>query len=262
MATGKRAEMELKRMGTKNMKLVSTSRHKVYSDGLFYLKEARSNENAHEIVLEYTVQKALGKNVKLYPGPPVSLLSPNFGKQVTSLDEDIVYKQAHALIETQNINRGTIDEVSLLAPNMNEIRGQIVERMEDRVDLGTVPASLLSLIPPELETVHVPLTLVHADPRPENWVISPEGELVLIDWESACLAPWEFGLASLVSHTVEYGNPELVKVILEQVERTARIDHSLYEWSMKLRAVSVASWYYYDEGKKSGDKWVSELRLG
>lgn len=242
-----------------NMQLISSSRHQVYSDGVYFLKSARNNENAHEIVLEYSVQKALGQNVKLFPGPPVSLLTPNLGKQVTELNSETVRKQSQRISTMKDLDKNTLQEISELAPNINSIRNSIKKRIFERISESKVPESLLNFIPKELDMNKFDLTLVHADPRPENWVINDSGDLVMIDWESACFAPWEFGLASLASHTIEYDHPELVSEIFNEIEKDNRIDYSLYEWSMKLRAVSVASWYYYDEGKASGDWWFKQI---
>lgn len=244
---------------TNNMTLVSESRHKVFTDGQNFMKQARNNENAHEIVLEYSVQKALGQNVKLLPGPPVSLLTPNLGNQIVELNKGIVRKQTNKIFELKSLDKNILKEIAELAPNINSIRSSIKRRIHERIAEDKVPESLLKFVPKELDLSKFNLTLVHADPRPENWVVSDSGEILMIDWESACFAPWEFGLASLASHTIEYDHPELVSEIFNEIEKDNRVDYSLYEWSMKLRAVSVASWYYYDEGKASGDWWLKQI---
>lgn len=246
-------------LNKKKTQLVSDSRHKVFTDGQYFLKQARSNDNAHEIVLEYSVQKALGQNVQLFPGPPVAVLTPKLGTQIRKLNSTTVRKQANVVQSMKNLDKEILKDIAQLAPNINTIRENIVERMKTRIDESKVPEKLLNLIPKELELDKFDLTLVHADPRPENWVENDNGALVLIDWESACFAPWEFGLASLVSHTIEYGYPQLVSEIIDEVSKNTTLDYSLYEWSMKLRAVSVASWYYFDEGEKSGDDWYRKI---
>jgi len=241
------------------MVLVSANRHKVFTNGEKYLKQARSNENAHEIVLEYSVQKALGQNVQLFPGPPVAVLTPKLGTQLTKLNSETVRKQANVVQSMKNLDKEILEDIAKLAPDINTIRTNIKNRMATRIAEGKVPEKLLNLIPKELELDKFDLTLVHADPRPENWVKNNKDELTLIDWESACFAPWEFGLASLVSHTIEYGYPQLVSEIIDEASRTTTIDYSLYEWSMKLRAASVSSWYYFDEGEESGNKWYQKI---
>lgn len=242
-----------------NLPLISKSHHKVYSDGDVFLKKARSDEGSSEIVLEYSVQKLLGFEAKLIPGPPVSLLTPNYGEQLTSLNESIVRESVRTMFQISETTRVNLKELEGIAPTVNDFRDKVERKIAWRVSEGRNPVKLFKILPETLEIETDSLVLCHCDPRPENWLVNSDGQLVLIDWESAVLAPWEFAVVSYASYVYEYGNPELISAVFEEALKIGPLNKDVVLWAAALRRVSVCSWYYDDEGFMVGDTWLKGL---
>lgn len=242
--------------------LVSNSHHNVYSDGSLFLKRSRSDEGSTEIVLEYVVQKALNRDAVLLPGPPVSLLTPRYGKPLGEYQESDEFgrRAVHTIAQTIDSTRSSLSELSSLAPDANTLRTKVERRIAQRLAQGKNPVELFDLLPDPLDLGSVNLVLTHGDPRPENWLRSSDGSLLLIDWESAILAPWEFAITSFISYMVESGQSHLVKPIMDEAESIKSLDGRLLSWSADLRSTSVLSWYLYDEGFESGQEWMKTMR--
>jgi thiamine kinase-like enzyme len=242
-----------------SLPLISKSHHKVYSDGDVFLKKARSDEGSSEIVLEYSVQKLLGFESKLIPGPPVSLLTANYGDQLTSLTEDIVRESVRTMFQISETTKVNLKELEGIAPTVNDFRDKVERKIAWRVSEGRNPVKLFKILPEILEIESESLVLCHCDPRPENWLVNSDGHLVLIDWESAVLAPWEFAVVSYASYVYEYGNAELLFAVFEEALKIGPLKKDIVLWSAALRRVSVCSWYFDDEGFKVGDSWLKGL---
>lgn len=239
-----------------SLKIVSESHHTVYSDGEVFFKQARSDEAASEIVLEYTVQKILGFESRLIPGPPVSLLTPNYGAQLTGLDSKIVRESVQTMYKTSQVKSEDMLELKSLAPTVNDFRDKVESKLAWRVANKKNPTKLFKILPEEENFNEDSLVLCHCDPRPENWLRNDNDELILIDWESAVLAPWEFAVASYASYVYEYGRPDLLEDVFDEAKKIKTLDLDILQWSAELRRVSVCSWYYDDEGYESGDAWL------
>lgn len=242
-----------------SLPLISQSHHKVYSDGEVFLKKARSDQGSSEIVLEYSVQKLLGFESKLIPGPPVSLLTANYGEQLTSLNASIVRESVRTMFQISETTRVNLKELEGIAPTVNDFRDKVERKIEWRVSEGRNPVKLFKILPETLEIDAESLVLCHCDPRPENWLVNSDGQLILIDWESAVLAPWEFAVVSYASYVYEYGNPELLFAVFEEALKIGPLNKDVVLWAAALRRVSVCSWYYDDEGFKVGDNWLKGL---
>lgn len=242
-----------------SLPLISQSHHKVYSDGTVFLKKSRSDQGSSEIVLEYSVQKLLGIESKLIPGPPVSLLTPNYGVQLTSLNETIVRESVRTMFQISETTRVNLNELEGIAPTVNHFRDKVERKIAWRVSEGRNPVKLFKILPEALEIDTELLVLCHCDPRPENWLINDENQLLLIDWESAVLAPWEFAVVSYASYVYEYGNPELVAIVFEEALKIGPLNKDIVLWAAALRRASVCSWYYDDEGSQVGDQWLHGL---
>lgn len=241
------------------MPMISQSHHSVFSDGEVFLKKARDNGGSSEIVLEYTVQKSLGIESALIPGPPVSLLTPNYGEQLTSLNESIVREAVRVMNEIAVNTKKDIEDLSSIAPSVNDFREKVERKIAWRVSEGRNPAKLFSFLPEMREFDEDSYVLCHCDPRPENWLRDESGKLILIDWESAVIAPWEFAVVSFASYVYEYGNPELLPAIFDEALKFRKLDPSIVEWSAALRRISVCSWYFDDEGEEVGNNWMRGL---
>ena len=242
-----------------SLPLISQSHHKVYSDGRVFLKKARSDQGSSEIVLEYSVQKLLGFDAKLIPGPPVSLLTPNYGMQLTILNENVVRESVRTMFQISETTKVNLKELEGIAPTVNEFRDKVERKIAWRVSEGRNPVKLFKILPEILEIDSESLVLCHCDPRPENWLIDGDNKLILIDWESAVLAPWEFAVVSYASYVYEYGNPELLFAVFDEALKIGPLNKDVVLWSAALRRVSVCSWYYDDEGFKVGDNWLKGL---
>jgi len=238
--------------------LVSESHHSVYSDNEVFFKQARSDTAASEIVLEYTVQKILGFDSRLIPGPPVSLLTPNYGVQLTGLDEATVRESVRVMFTTSQVSADDLNELKSLAPTVNDFRDKVESKIAWRVSQKKNPVKLFKILPESLNFNEESLVLCHCDPRPENWLRNNDGNLLLIDWESAVLAPWEFAVASYASYVFEFGNPELLEAVFDEAMKIKALNMGVLEWSAALRRASVCSWYYDDEGFESGDHWLKD----
>ena len=241
--------------------LVSHSHHNVYSDGDMFLKRSRSDEGSPEIVLEYVVQKALGRDAALLPGPPVSLLTPRYGNPLGVYHRSEAFGRGavRAIVDIADSTRSSLGELASLAPDANTLRTKVERRIAQRLSQGRNPVSLFDCLPDPLDLSAADLILAHGDPRPENWIRSSDGSLVLIDWESAILAPWEFAVTSFISYMVESGQSHLVEPIMDEAKSIKPLDKSLLSWSADLRSTSVVSWYLYDEGLESGNKWMKTM---
>lgn len=242
-----------------SLPLISQSHHKVYSDGEVFLKKARSDEGSSEIVLEYSVQKLLGFESKLIPGPPVSLLTENYGEQLTSLNESVVRESVRTMFQISETSKVNLKELEGIAPTVNQFRDKVERKIAWRVSEGRNPVKLFKILPETLDIESAAFVLCHCDPRPENWLINGDNKLILIDWESAVLAPWEFAVVSYASYVYEYGNPELISIIFEEALKIGPLNKDIVLWSAALRRVAVCSWYYDDEGSKIGDNWLKGL---
>lgn len=242
-----------------SLPLISQSHHKVYSDSEVFLKKARSDEGSSEIVLEYSVQKLLGFESKLIPGPPVSLLTSNYGEQLTSLSESIVRESVRTMFQISETTKVNLKELEGIAPTVNQFRDKVERKIAWRVSEGRNPVKLFKILPEALEIESESFVLCHCDPRPENWLIDGDNKLILIDWESAVLAPWEFAVVSYASYVYEYGNPELISAIFEEALKIGPLNKDIVLWAAALRRVAVCSWYFDDEGLKVGDSWLKGL---
>lgn len=242
-----------------SLPLISQSHHKVYSDGNVFLKKARSDQGSSEIVLEYSVQKLLGFDAKLIPGPPVSLLTPNYGVQLNYLSETVVRESVRTMFQISETTKVSLKELEGIAPTVNEFRDKVERKIAWRVSEGRNPVKLFKILPEVLEVDSDSLVLCHCDPRPENWLIDAANKLLLIDWESAVLAPWEFAVVSYASYVYEYGNPELLAAVFDEALKIKPLNKDIVLWAAALRRVSVCSWYYDDEGAQVGDHWLKGL---
>lgn len=238
-----------------SMPLISKSHHKVYSDGNVFLKSSRSVDASSEIVLEYTVGRALGREAKLLPGPPVSVLTPKYGVAITELSEASVRDMVRYLCGLSGFSGDSLRIFENLAPDFNDVLRIGREKVASRVEAGLVDKSVLDMM-----VVSIPRddswVLSHGDPRSANWIIEPDSKVSLIDWESAVIAPIEFSIAALATYVYEDGRADLVDYIFDEACKHVSLDSDLVSDVLRFRIALMVSWYYAFEGIVSGNTWL------
>lgn len=243
------------------MPLISNSNHRVYSDGNVFYKRSRSDQSASNIVLEAQVNEILGLESKLVPGPPVSILSERLGQSLryNEIRESFVREAIRVMADNHYLSDTKTSHIASLAPSWNNFRDSMEEKIRYRINSQQNPELLLNILPQRITCSKYNLGLVHSDPRPANWLRRDDGTLILIDWESAVIAPWEFAVVSFASYLFEYGRSDLAFFALEEAHENHSMNTRLLEWSANYRTAATSSWYFANEGFDSGMKWVNKM---
>lgn len=241
--------------------LISNSNHRVYSDGQVFYKRSRDDRSASKIVLEAKVNEMLGRKSELLPGPPVSLVTERLGSPLTNKDlrESFVRESVRVMFDSHFLPRNKVEVIKNLVPSVNDMREEIEGKIKSRMSTKQNPEMLLNVLPVPLISSNYTLGLVHSDPRPANWLKKDDGTLVLIDWESAVAAPWEFAVVSFASYLYEYGRPDLVELVFEEADHVGNLSRNLMQWSANYRTAATASWYFANEDFDSGMNWVNKM---
>lgn len=241
--------------------LVSNTNHHVYSDGRIFYKRAKDDANSSRIVLEAKVNEILGRECELVPGPPVSIVTKRFGNVVPNKEirESFVREAMRVMQDTYYVPHSKLVKVNNLAPSLSDFHKITDEKLRHRINKKRNPEILLNIFPDLASLKETNQGLVHSDPRPANWLRQDEGTLMLIDWESALIAPWEFAVISFVSYLFEYGRPDLAHFAIEEAKEHSHLDKRMLAWSANFRTASISSWYFAYEGSDSGMEWMNKL---
>lgn len=241
--------------------LLTHTNHYVYSDGKVFYKKSKDDASASKIVLEAQVNEILHRDYLLLPGPPVSIVTESLGKDIVSSDvrESFVREGIRVMYDNFYVSDKRMKSLSNLAPLLSDVRDKTYKKIADRVKKGVNPSFLLNIFDEPLFYSPSLNGLVHSDPRPANWLKSDDGTLLLIDWESAVIAPWEFSVVAFASYMFEYGRRDLAQMIFEEAYDTSKVDRRLLQWCANYRTANTASWYFEYESYDSGIKWVDGL---
>lgn len=241
--------------------LVSNTNHRVYSDGQIFYKRAKDDANSSRIVLEAKVNEILGRDCELIPGPPVSIITKKFGNAVAQREVrgSFVREAMRVMQETYYVPRGKLLKINNLAPSLFDFHQTTEEKLRHRINEKRNPEFLLNILPDLSNIRETSQGLVHSDPRPANWLKQDDGTLIMIDWESALIAPWEFAVVSFASYLFEYGRTDLAHFAIEEAEEHSHLDKRMLAWSANFRTASISSWYFAYEGFDSGMNWMNKL---
>lgn len=169
----------------------STSHHTVLSDGETWVKLARDSSDvaAAELGREHAVLAALGVEHSFDPGPPAVLTTPHLGERIT--------EEEYLAGEFLPTLRSYHDKRVAGLPDGGDRVGMIREKVTRRVPEPALAGWCHGILDAADDADLTGDTLCHSDPHPGNWLRTPDGGLVLIDWESAALAAPELDAASV-----------------------------------------------------------------
>lgn len=244
-----------------SLPVFSKSHNTVSSDGDIFYKKAYSEEGNSAIVLEYNVNKMLGREVELYSGPPVSILMPRYGYPINNdIDESFIHQAMRTMFDVGS-TLSENDHIYRSAPKIVDYTTIYERRIAQRIADGKNPLKVLKDFPDSVMVGNFRGDgfLCHRDPRLDNWLYDFDGRLMMIDWESAVTGDWEFAVTCFASYIFEAGFSHLVEEVFNVADSFSPLKMNRVQCYSKIRRSAMCSWYYEDEGYSSGDKWWNDF---
>lgn len=135
------------------------------------------------------------------------LLMDNLGESPTISTERLSQGISHGLMHLHSY------EASVPLTKPLEPFSALDQRFRRRVIETNAPYRVtewleqkIARLSPDLDAL-VGDTYTHTDPHLKNWVVTPDHEFLLIDWESSVLSVPEFDVACLLHSTISQGTP-------------------------------------------------------
>lgn len=226
-------------------------------NGWLYKSSVNRSGNSN-LLIEHNANMLLGRDSHLHKSSgTVQLATPVIG-DATNVEQ-----------ETEHLTESTVDDMmryirhvynttpiphTTVVPTMSDCMEAIKRRLKYRVQRHLTPDYVVRSIPRLSRYNYTQRGLTHHDPRPSNWVRDDEGNLALVDWESAMIAPWEYTVATFVTHLIEYGDPRFTS----QVCAWSQNQPLLYSM-LTVRRAEVVSWWYAHVNATAGAAWYDHL---
>lgn len=222
--------------------LASKRNHIVEKDGILWYKSPdpqfkESDEKIYReaIVLEFLrIPHAYEDNI---------LITPTLGKPVQSLSQMKVYQMTRKMTELPTCPTHLQRHIGRPSDMETRVRRNISSRIGEKYpDLS---GHLYSMIPEQPSPT--PTQLVHTDPHVGNWV-EKDGEMVLLDWESAMFGFSEMDLSALWLSLIGTEYEGLMNIVESKVE-----SHESFDWALRMKLSTALSYRAWKHGEQ--DAW-------